>query len=113
MLLLLANESYSRGSFFHAAKAFDLLGRLDDTKEAFWEGKRGACIGVFQQVVAGLEPQDMLQDVVELLARDKSDRPQVDFILRVIKKWQGETIVAKMQQIQPPVLDSSNDSFLS
>ena len=113
MLLLLANESYLRGSFFHAAKAFDLLGRLDDTKEAFWEGKRGACIGVFQQVVAGLEPQDMLQDVVELLARDKSDRPQVDFILRVIKKWQGETIVAKMQQIQPPVLDSSNDSFLS
>ena len=68
---------------------------------------------MFQQVVAGLEPQDMLQDVVELLARDKSDRPQVDFILRVIKKWQGETIVAKMQQIQPPVLDSSNDSFLS
>ena len=113
MLLLLANECYLKGSFFYAAKAFDVLERLDDTKEDFWEGKRGACIGVFQQVAAGLETQDMLEDAMELLARNKNDRPQVDFILRVVDKWKKDLIVQGMQKVQPPHLDSSNDSYLS
>jgi hypothetical protein len=37
------------GSFLYAAKAFDVLERLDPDPEA-WEGKRGAVVGVFQQV---------------------------------------------------------------
>ena len=41
------------GAFFYAAKAFDVLERLDPDPE-YWEGKRGACVGVFQQVVAGI-----------------------------------------------------------
>lgn len=32
----------------YAAKAFDVLERLDPDPE-YWEGKRGACVGVFQQ----------------------------------------------------------------
>jgi hypothetical protein len=36
------------GAFYYAAKAFDVLERLDPDPE-YWEGKRGACMGVFQQ----------------------------------------------------------------
>ena len=32
------------GHFVYAAKAFDVLERLDPDPE-YWEGKRGACIG--------------------------------------------------------------------
>ena len=39
------------GQFLFAAKAFDVLERLDPDPE-YWEGKRGACIGVFQQIIA-------------------------------------------------------------
>lgn len=39
------------GQFLYAAKAFDVLERLDPDPE-YWEGKRGACVGVFQQVMA-------------------------------------------------------------
>lgn len=38
------------GHFLYAAKAFDVLERLDPDPE-YWEGKRGACVGVFQQVI--------------------------------------------------------------
>jgi len=37
------------GQFYYAAKAFDMLERLDPNPE-YWEGKRGASIGQFQQV---------------------------------------------------------------
>ena len=42
------------GQFFFAAKAFDVLEKLDPNPE-YWEGKRGACIGQFQLVIAGRE----------------------------------------------------------
>ena len=38
------------GHFLFAAKAFDVLERLDPDPE-YWEGKRGACVGVFQGTV--------------------------------------------------------------
>jgi len=44
------------GQFYHAAKAFDVLERLDPNPE-YWEGKRGACVGVFQMIIAGHEPR--------------------------------------------------------
>ena len=34
------------GHFYYSVKAFDVLERLDADPE-FWEGKRGAAIGVF------------------------------------------------------------------
>lgn len=47
LLLLLANDCYRMGEFWYAAKAFDMLDRLEPNPE-FWEGKRGAIVGVFQ-----------------------------------------------------------------
>lgn len=50
LLLLIANDCYRMGEFWHAAKAFDMLDRLDPNPE-FWEGKRGAIAGVFQVLI--------------------------------------------------------------
>ena len=45
------------GQFYYAAKAFDVLERLDPNPE-YWEGKRGACVGIFQMIIAGQEPRE-------------------------------------------------------
>lgn len=44
------------GQFYYAMKAFDVLERLDPSPE-YWEGKRGACVGIFQLILAGREPR--------------------------------------------------------
>jgi hypothetical protein len=52
LLVQIANDCYKCGAFYFAAKAFDLLEKLDGNPE-FWDGKRGACAGVLQAVLAG------------------------------------------------------------
>jgi intraflagellar transport protein 56 len=84
LLQLIANDSYKMGAFFYAAKAFDVLERLDPDPE-YWEGKRGACVGVFQQVVAGMEPKESLREVLAMLRN--TSNPQVEYFIRIIKKW--------------------------
>ena len=54
------------GQFYYSVKAFDVLERLDPDPE-FWEGKRGAAIGVFQMVVAGKEMKERLIEVIQML----------------------------------------------
>lgn len=56
LLGLIANDCYKMGQFYYAAKAFDVLERLDPNPE-YWEGKRGACVGVFQMIIANNEPK--------------------------------------------------------
>uniref|UniRef100_A0A7S3GFC7 Intraflagellar transport protein 56 n=1 Tax=Palpitomonas bilix TaxID=652834 RepID=A0A7S3GFC7_9EUKA len=84
LLQLIANDCYKMGQFFYSAKAFDVLERLDPNPE-YWEGKRGACIGVFQQIIAGKESKDLLKDIVNMLRN--TTNPQVEYITRTIKKW--------------------------
>jgi len=84
LLQLIANDAYKAGGFFYSAKAFDVLERLDPNPE-YWEGKRGACVGVFQQVVLGHESREALREVVAMLRN--TSNPQVEYIIRTMKKW--------------------------
>jgi intraflagellar transport protein 56 len=88
MLVLIANDCYKVGSFYYSAKAFDVLERLDPSNE-YWEGKRGACCGVFQQVIARKEKKEHLRDIV-LMLRNNTNSPQSEFMSRVMLKWAGE-----------------------
>ena len=70
--------------------AFDAtapLERLDPDPE-YWEGKRGACVGVFQKVIAGEEKKDTLRDVLAMMRN--TSNPQVEYIMSIIKKWCNE-----------------------
>lgn len=85
LLHVIANDCYKVGHFYYACKAFDVLERLDPDPE-FWEGKRGAAIGVFQRTVAGKETTDKLQEVIDLLRN--TNNPGVEYMINcVIKKW--------------------------
>lgn len=88
MLLLtqLANDCYRMGAFFFAAKAFSTMERYDVQQE-YWEGKRGACIGVLQQVIAGEEPKELLPEVLEMLRAGGDSHPQQEHVAAVIAKW--------------------------
>ncbi|XP_026553299.1 intraflagellar transport protein 56 isoform X1 [Pseudonaja textilis] len=90
LLQLIANDCYKMGQFYYSAKAFDVLERLDPNPE-YWEGKRGACVGIFQMIVAGREPKDTLREVMHLLR--STGNPQVEYIIRIIKKWAKENRV--------------------
>jgi intraflagellar transport protein 56 len=91
MLQLLANDCYRVGAFLYAAKAFDTLERLDPNPE-YWDGKRGACVGAFQAVIAGKERKDTLRDVLGMLKSSRN--PQVEYLARVMKKWCRENNVS-------------------
>ena len=49
------------------------------------QGKRGACVGVFQLVIAGKTSREDLQDALNMLRN--TSNPQVEYIVRIIKKW--------------------------
>lgn len=84
LLNLIANDCYKMGQFYYSVKAFDVLERLDPDPE-FWEGKRGAAIGVFQMVVAGKESKERLVEVLQMLKN--TNNPQVEYFVQVMKKW--------------------------
>jgi len=84
LLNLIANDCYKMGQFYYSCKAFDLLERMDPNPE-YWEGKRGACIGVFQQIIAGHEPKESLREVLAILKN--TSNPQVEYIMRTMKRW--------------------------
>ena len=49
---------YSGHVSFYFCQAFDMLERLDPNPE-YWEGKRGAAVGVFQMIIAGREDRSV------------------------------------------------------
>ena len=70
-----------------STQAFDVLERLDPDPE-YWEGKRGACVGVFQQVIADDERPEALAEILNLL--NSTTNPQVEYLTSVMKKWCNE-----------------------
>lgn len=42
-------------------------------------------VGVFQQILARQEPIEVLREIIAILRHSNS--PQVDFIIRVMRKW--------------------------
>ena len=58
------------------------------TNPEFWDGKRGAAIGLFQLVVAGQETREKLIEVINMLRN--TSNPQVEFFINVMKKWGEE-----------------------
>ena len=84
LLQIIANDCYKKQQFYFSAKAFDVLERLDPSPE-YWEGKRGACAGAFQQIVQGKEGKDHLREIIIILKN--SSNPQVEYILRVVRQW--------------------------
>ncbi|XP_056136266.1 intraflagellar transport protein 56 [Lampris incognitus] len=91
LLQLIANDCYKMGQFYYAAKAFDTLEKLDPVSN-YWEGKRGACVGIFQLILAGRESRETLKEVVPLLRN--SGNPQVEYIIRTLRKWAKDNRVA-------------------
>ena len=83
--------NFQMGHFYYSAKAFDMLERLDPNPE-YWEGKRGASIGLFQMIIAGREERQYLADMVQILKN--TTNPQVEQIVKVIKKWAKDNRVA-------------------
>uniref|UniRef100_A0A1A7X2U3 Intraflagellar transport protein 56 n=1 Tax=Iconisemion striatum TaxID=60296 RepID=A0A1A7X2U3_9TELE len=84
LLQLIANDCYKMGQFYYAAKAFDALEKLDPGSN-YWEGKRGACIGIFQLILANKEPKETLKEVLTLLRN--SGNPQGEYFIRAMRKW--------------------------
>lgn len=69
-------------------KAFDVLDRID-SDDQYWCGKRGAAIGLFQQVLAKKESKEKLHEAILLLKN--STNPQVEYIIKTFNnpniKW--------------------------
>lgn len=94
ILQIIANDCYKMGQFYYSAKAFDILERLDGNPD-FWEGKKGACVGLFQLIIAGHEPKEMLREVLGLLRSSNGQQnPQVDYIVRIVRKWAKDNRVS-------------------
>ncbi|KAL3203869.1 hypothetical protein MRX96_041661 [Rhipicephalus microplus] len=91
LLQLLANDCYKMGHFLYAARGFDLLGKIDANPE-YWEGKRGACVGTFQRVIAGKDEPECLREIVEMLKSESHS--QAESISKVIRGWCKEKKIA-------------------
>uniref|UniRef100_H3GKM8 Intraflagellar transport protein 56 n=1 Tax=Phytophthora ramorum TaxID=164328 RepID=H3GKM8_PHYRM len=93
LLKQIANDCYKAQQFFYAAKAFDVLERLDPDPE-YWEGKRGACLGFFRQVATGHENESgatlahRCDEALKLLGNSKNVL-EATKLVTVIRKWTG------------------------
>jgi intraflagellar transport protein 56 len=88
LLQLIANDCYTMGHFYYAAKAFSTLMRLDPDRD-YEEGFRGAVVGVLQMVIAEKDSPENLIEVLALL-KTQSPTPQTEFVIKVIRGWGEE-----------------------
>jgi intraflagellar transport protein 56 len=86
LLQLIGNDSYRCGAWWVAARAFDQLERLDPGQELS-EGKIGACVGLFRDIVAGKMSYDVLPEIIALLRASPTSSPEVEYCIRVMSKY--------------------------
>mmetsp|Transcript_45657 Transcript_45657/g.138736 ORF Transcript_45657/g.138736 Transcript_45657/m.138736 type:complete len:143 (+) Transcript_45657:222-650(+) len=95
LLQLIANDCYRMGHFLFAARAFNVLESVDPADGDFFEGKRGACVGVFQQIIAAKQRQrsfqstkheDHIIEILSLLRGSQSNKTQAQRIVDTIRK---------------------------
>lgn len=85
-----ANDCYRRGFFFFALKSFDILSRLDtDLDNQHQVAKLGAAVGVFQMMIVRKASRDQFDETILILSSMAGD-PEVDHILKVMRKWAQE-----------------------
>ncbi|VDO46165.1 unnamed protein product [Brugia timori] len=84
LLSIIANDCYRIGDYLYSAKSFDSM-EITEPNPEYWEGKRGAIIGVFKLVVEQKAPLDHLREAMILLER--STHPQVEYIANIIRKY--------------------------
>lgn len=61
--------NFKVGDYFHSAKAFDAMERIEPNPE-YWEGKRGAVIGVFKLVAEHSAPPYVNDCSIEIHSND-------------------------------------------
>ncbi|XP_034114900.2 LOW QUALITY PROTEIN: intraflagellar transport protein 56 [Drosophila sulfurigaster albostrigata] len=86
LLQLIANECYRCEEFWVAAKAFDMLEKLDPSPEN-WEGKRGACAGVLFALATKAHrgrPGGGISEVIGLLR--ESSNSQAESMIKTVRK---------------------------
>ncbi|EJD75500.1 hypothetical protein, variant [Loa loa] len=84
LLSVIANDCYVVGDYLYSAKSFDAMEKIEPNPE-YWEGKRGAVIGVFKLVMEQRAPSDHFREAMILL--EKSSHPQVEYISNVIRRY--------------------------
>ncbi|XP_076866283.1 intraflagellar transport protein 56-like isoform X2 [Brachyhypopomus gauderio] len=92
LLELIANDCYKMGHFYISAMAFGVLEQLYPNP-AYFAGKIGACVGVFQLVLARRESRQALRKVLSLLL-ENSRHKDVDKIISVVTKWANDHRIA-------------------
>uniref|UniRef100_K3WMS7 Intraflagellar transport protein 56 n=1 Tax=Globisporangium ultimum (strain ATCC 200006 / CBS 805.95 / DAOM BR144) TaxID=431595 RepID=K3WMS7_GLOUD len=88
LLKLIANDCYKVKNYYYAVKAFDVLERLDPDPE-YWEAKRGACVGFFQQMAmgeGGILHVQRSDEVLQLLSVSKNAL-EASKVATLLKKW--------------------------
>jgi len=87
----IANDCYRKGFFTISLKAFDMLCRLDAENETMHhQGKLGAAVGVFQQVITRKATPEQFEDMINIMKNTNNNLdkdPAVEQILMTIRSW--------------------------
>lgn len=87
LLRVIAQDCYLANEFYYASKAFHEIENSDPTPEN-WNGKRGACAGLFRQLANQKSNQEMIEkmrEVIQLVA--SKPHSNCEFLLKVIRAW--------------------------
>jgi len=73
---MIANDCYKMGHFFWALRAFDILEKID-SDEQYWAAKRGAVIGLLQQIMVGKETKDKWTHAMMIMRQTRNSQAEL------------------------------------